>query len=183
MTNRIIIIAVIILVILGSVWYLFLSKPATTQPQPVSSGQNPFGQPAGNTSTTIPGNTIQETTQLQTNTGQNITVPDLTAGKVGFPIGTHQFYFVTSNQETQGDNAQFDIVYGSDSSISIGLFKEPLGQARLAAEASLRKLIPLSDPELCTLKITVAVPYQVSQFYAGQNLGLSFCPGATVLPQ
>ncbi len=186
MIKRTVIIILILLLILAGVWY-FLFRNTTSQSLPSSSisNQNPFGAPSGNTVTVNPGNssTTEKSIQLQTNTDQTVTIPDFTISKTSFTIGAHQFYYLTSNQETQGANAQFDIIYGTDSSISIGLLKEPLGQSRLAAEAELRKLIPLSDSELCTLKVTVEVPYQVSQLYPGQNLGLSFCPGATELPQ
>jgi hypothetical protein len=185
MNKRIIIGGVAGLLILAGAWYLFSSKQTVTQPQPTSSNQNPFGQPAGDiggTNVEPSGNVTEKTIQLQTSTGQTVTIPDPTAGKAGSPIDGNTFYFITSNQETQGANAQFDIVYGTDSSISIGLLKEPLGQSRLASEAKLRQLVPLPDAQLCTLKIAVMVPYQINQFYSAENLGLSFCPGAVKLP-
>ena len=92
------------------------------------------------------------------------------------------YYQLTDNQEVQGDQAQFEIVYGTDSSIKIGLIKEPLKDSRLAAEAKLRSLFPLSNQDLCKLDVFVSVPAMVNDTFAGGNLGLSFCSGAVKLP-
>lgn len=181
MTKRAaLVLLLIVLVLTGMLlWYLLTRPAATTPGQP--AGGNPFGTPAGSLSGGT-GTTQGSTTELTTASGQTVSVPDLTAGKKGFPLGTHEFYFVTDNQETQGDNAEYDILYGTDSSITIGLLKEPLGQSRADAEAKLRSVLGIPDAQICSLKVSVQVPYSINQFYAGQNLGLSFCRGATKLP-
>jgi hypothetical protein len=129
-------------------------------------------------STALSGPTIT----LVTRTGGSIAVPDFTAGMTGYRLNTGTFYSITNNQETQGLAAQYEITYGTDSSIAIALVKEPLSEARLAAESRLRDLLRLSDEEMCKLQVTVGVPYSTAQLFAGKNLGLSFCPGATELP-
>lgn len=76
----------------------------------------------------------------------------------------------------------FGVVFNErDASFAVGLESEPLADARLKAEAYLRSTLQVSDEQLCELSIFVAVPSRVNQFYSGKNLGLSFCPGATVL--
>lgn len=177
--KKILIGSAIILVIALAVWYFFWSVPAPVQTPP--GGDNPFGTPAGSATST--GTSSGDTVTLVTTGGTSVVVPDFTKGKPSRSLGTQQFYALTSNQQTEGVAAQFDIVYGTDSSISIILLKEPLGQARLAAEVELRKIIPLSDTELCALNVNVGPTYAVNEFYSNTNVGLSFCPGAITLPQ
>lgn len=65
---------------------------------------------------------------------------------------------------------------------NIGLYKEPIGEARKNAESYLTNALGISAQALCTLKYMVSVPERVNATYAGQNLGFSFCPGAVKLP-
>lgn len=69
-----------------------------------------------------------------------------------------------------------------DNSYAIALYTFPLSSARIAAENELRSILQIDDASICRLSITVAVPMGVSETYAGQNLGLSFCPGSVQLP-
>ena len=96
------------------------------------------------------------------------------------PSGT--YYYVTYNQNYEPLDPAYGIVYGSDGSFAIGIFQEPLGASRRKAEDKLRSLLGVSDTELCRLTTTVMVPPSVNEAYAARNLGLSFCPGATPLP-
>ncbi len=66
---------------------------------------------------------------------------------------------------------------------TISLTKEPLGTARADAEQFLLKTLGISQTDLCNIKYFLSTTSSVNPFYAGQNLGFSFCPGATVLPQ
>jgi hypothetical protein len=157
--------------------YLFFNHASVTSS---TNPSNPFGF-----SSTTPENTPVTSAPLipiQTVNGSTVQIPDPTIGKVPIPEGTNKYYYLTNNQERQGNNAEFDIEYGNDSSISIVLLKEPLGESRLAAEKSLKNLFPVSNSTLCSLKLTVAVPMSISSIYSGENLGLSFCPGAVQLP-
>ena len=47
-------------------------------------------------------------------------------------------YYYLEPQPTDGSNPPFQIVYGTDSSVVIGLTQEPLGQVRLEAEQALQ---------------------------------------------
>jgi hypothetical protein len=118
---------------------------------------------------------------IRTRGGQSVTVPDFRDDASSTTFGNDTYYQLTNNEETQGDDATFDIEYSSDNSVSIFLLKEPLKEARLAAEAELKKFFPLSDEELCDLDVIVGVPIDISETYAGENLGLSFCPDSTYL--
>jgi len=170
---------VIIALVVGA--YFFFTSNTPTPSSGTPNQQNPFGEPSGITAPGVTGSS-GDFIVVEAQNGTAVSIPNIIKDTPSFPIGSHTYYFVTNNQQAEGEDAQFDIVYGTDSSISIGLFKEPLGATRVAAENSLRSLLKQSDSVLCTLVISVAVPYSVNQFYSGQNLGLSFCPGATALP-
>lgn len=182
MNNRfLIIVSIVVILVIGLGAYFFLAPSSTEIPPPPPGLQDPFGTPSG----TLSPSTTPHTGPLlilETKSGEQTSVPDFTSSKQSFPIGRETYYFITNNQETMGEDAAFDIVYGTDSSISIGLFKEPLGATRLEAESALRQLLKLPTESICALYVSVAVPNSVNQFYAGKNLGLSFCPGATALP-
>lgn len=66
---------------------------------------------------------------------------------------------------------------------TISLTKEPLGTARADAEQFLIKTLGISQADLCNIKYFLSTTSSVNPFYAGTNLGFSFCPGATELPQ
>lgn len=77
----------------------------------------------------------------------------------------------------------FSISYNSSTSFfNIVLLTEPISRARSEAELFLESQLGIQPQALCTLKYFVGTPYYVNTFYAGKNLGFSFCPGATVLP-
>lgn len=174
-----------LVVIVAAIAAVYMSAEDTAEPAggtalPIS---NPFGLPSRSVVPVPMPDSTERKIILRTLTGQAITAPDPTSGKPSNDIGAYTYYYLTSNQQAQKSNAEFDIVYGTDSSISITLLKEPLGEARLAAELALRKFFPLSNTQLCDLDITVAVPVDVNERYPGANLGLSFCPGAVTLPR
>lgn len=168
----------VLLVAVVFVFLFFFTRSGEDSPTPPDTEPS-FGQAPDVT----PGGGTQDVVVIETSGGQTISVPDFIRDRQPFIVASKAFYFITDNQQTKGDAAEFDIVYGTDSSISIGLFKEPLGAVRFAAETELKSLLRLDNATLCTLKVSVAVPNSVNSFYSGKNLGLSFCPGATKLPE
>lgn len=181
MKSRWIVIAILLLLILGIVFVGYsLLKPRGGTPQGQTGASNlfgGFGAVGGNT----PANG-KPVVHIRGTDGVTYTVPDFTSGKQADVMAAGTYYHLTNNIDTEGDAAQFEIQYGTDNSISIVLVKEPLGASRLAAEKTLRTFFPLPDASLCKLDVFVAVPAGVNEAFAGQNLGLSFCPGATTLP-
>ena len=167
------------LILIAVAMFLIWGPGVTPTETPGGNNGNPFGTPSGNVT---PGGTTGQVTVLQTYDGETVAVPDITEGKQSFVVGANTYYALTNNQDTQGPAAKYDIIYGTDSSITVGLFKEPLGASRLEAEAELSRLLGLPNETLCTLDVTVAVPIRVNEFYSARNLGLSFCPGAVTLP-
>ncbi len=67
--------------------------------------------------------------------------------------------------------------YAKDNSFTISLLKEPIGETRKAAEAEFLARLGISQTSACNLRYVVLTPQWVNSFYAGKNLGFSFCPG------
>ena len=65
----------------------------------------------------------------------------------------------------------------------IGLFQEPIAQSRKKAEQYLMEHLGISQSQMCELQYMVTVPADINEFYSGQNLGFSFCPGSVQIPE
>lgn len=172
---------ILALVVIGAVWYALTPKPASAPAQNAQSGnQNPFGQSSGYvsaTTTTAAGSS--GSLMIAPASGAAIAVPDFT--KTNQPPGADA---ASGYQVAGSDTSSFQILYyPGNSGFLVSLLSEPLGAARTAAEAALRATLKLSDAQLCSLTVDVRTSADVNSVYAGRNLGLSFCPGATKLPQ
>lgn len=81
-------------------------------------------------------------------------------------------------------SSTYTIAYDEQSrSFIVTLDAEPIGQARLKAEEYLLSALGLSKAQACQLAVQVLTTIDVNETYAGENLGLSFCPGAVALPR
>lgn len=84
------------------------------------------------------------------------------------------------------DSGAYQILFftsGAENRILVSLLAEPLGETRQKAEAELRAALMLSDADICALAtLEVWTLPSVSETYAGEDLGLSFCPGSVLLP-
>ncbi|HEX4104173.1 MAG TPA: hypothetical protein VHZ04_01695, partial [Candidatus Paceibacterota bacterium] len=121
--------------------------------------------------------------------------PLVTPSGSTFVIGTNQgqvpvnnFYenpdYVTTDNQTVvlTENATYTIVYNvSDSSFIISLLSTPLPAARTAAESAFLQQLGITESDACKLNVDEGVPISVSDQYPGEDLGLSFCPGAVGL--
>ena len=171
----------------GAVGYYFITQggePTSGEPR-----VNPFGNlenitnwftgSSSSTSTPGEGRNGPEERPLITITDANkksITVRDFLATST---VTTTILAGAAIDQENPG----YQIVYyRPDSSFVISLFAEPLGAKRKEAEVVLLELLGIAEAQVCKLRHFVATPEEVSTFYAGRNLGFSFCPGATTLP-
>lgn len=80
------------------------------------------------------------------------------------------------------DEPAFQIFYyEADKSFSIAILQEPIAEVRTVAEVQLLERLQISATDACKLFISVTVPSFVNENLSGQNLGLSFCPGAVQL--
>jgi hypothetical protein len=85
---------------------------------------------------------------------------------------------------TATENPPYTIQYiASTQYFTVTLLQEPIEAVRRQAEQYLMTHLGVPQNDLCRLKYIVGVPWRVNQVYASRNLGFSFCPGATLLPQ
>lgn len=145
-----------------------MAAPAGQQP----SGQNPFA------STTGQGTGSVGDLQVMLTDGTKTSIPDFTKQNQPPIAGPDTGYQVAGSV----DGAYQTLYFPQDSYFLISLLGEPLGQNRIAAENALRDKLGLSDEQLCKLNVEVRTTSGVNDTYAGKDLGLSFCPGATKLP-
>lgn len=168
------ILSALIFIAIGA--YFFLSRGQDVAP-PAQFGGNPFGFAGTGTVGT------ENALELVLEDGSSVSIPDFT--KIDQPewAGESAGYQVAGNAD-----ADFLITYipadtyGSQAQFLVSLATEPLGEIRADAEAALRTRLSLSNQELCGLDVQVWTDDAVNAAYAGRDLGLSFCPGATVLP-
>lgn len=73
--------------------------------------------------------------------------------------------------------------YAPDQSFNIALMNPDIWNARTAAEARLLEKLHISQEEACKLSVNLSVPLDVNAEASGKNYGLSFCPGASALPE
>jgi hypothetical protein len=66
---------------------------------------------------------------------------------------------------------------------NIALLQEPIGMTREAMQRYLMAHLGMSQDQMCKLDYMVSVPAAVNEHFSGMNVGFSFCPKATILPQ
>ena len=192
------------LLIFGGIAFamVFVFKPQTQQQQPTQSNSNPFGD-SGDVQSLNPGTGITPpagqtggasgTTKTATLTGSDGSVievrdfggdSDVIAdpyNKGIYYLGYHSF---DASSSPANVSAPFYVQYQAPTQMFvISLNQEPISQTRQQAEQYLMSKLNLTQDKMCHLRYSIAVPYFVNQYYAGENLGFSFCPGAVQLPQ
>ena len=142
---------------------------------PVATSTNPFGF-AGETGTTTSSGTGAISLQLKD--GGQVDVQNFVPATQ--PVGAD----VTNGyQITENDTSSYSILYyPNNSGFLISLSQEPIGQARLDAEKFLQSKLNLTQDQFCKLQVQVFTSIDVNETYAGQDLGISFCPGSVSLP-
>lgn len=158
--------AVAVVLIVSTFWYLMPSK----KNEKVEAISAPTPRDAG------------ATILLELTDGRKVSVPDFTYNHPQIDAEEVTYVLVTQTEEGAEEDARYGIVYGTDSTFTIGLFEEPFGAHRRLAEAKLKELLGLPEDVLCKLDISVGVPDTIEGPYKGKNLGVSFCPGAVSLP-
>jgi len=192
--NKILFISISAVIIVGLFMLAFWlvgsnGKTATTNS---SSGQNvglPVAGPAGQSATTTitQGTTILVaivgggTMQVSDFINNSATVKDPINSDYYY-LGYHMYEGVPDSTVT--DNPPYIIEYISSTQyFNIALLQEPIGTAREEAQQYLMTRLGVAQNQMCQLNYMVSVPWRVNAQYTGRNLGFSFCPGATVLPQ
>lgn len=173
--KKILIITSVALLIIGIAFGVVWYRSQSTVPTPSGQTVDPFG--FGGNETTQPG-TFAQSTSLSLSDGSTVSVPAFIDNSQPEWASNEYGYAVSESK----DPSYGILYYPNDSGFLISLLTEPLGEARRAAEQELRSKLQLTNAQLCKLKAQVFTSNGVSEVYAGQDLGLSFCPGAVQLP-
>jgi hypothetical protein len=173
------VVAALLIVVLA---FIFLGGP---KPVPVEN-QNPVSFPTSNSSgggtvTQEPGITTSAAISVQTFSGGTLTTNDfIHNGATIIDPSNAGNYYLTGTTTPNG----FAIAYNASSHFfTISLDREPLANTRAASETFLLSALGITQNDLCGLNYYVGTSAYTNSFYTGKNLGFSFCPGATILPQ
>ena len=107
---------------------------------------------------------------------------------VQYPLDPDFYYFNSSaaggTPSATTPAEPFSIGYiRSTQYFNVTLLQEPIGPVRTEMEQYLMGKLGLTQSQMCQLNYSVGVPNYVNTQFSGMNLGFSFCPGATKLPQ
>jgi len=189
-------IGAILVIIVGVILAIF-SKPAAA---PAGNQQNnfPTSSSTNNSSGYIPGSGSSQnagspllqisgagTSTLMVNDFLHNGVTEADVVNAGnYYLAGSAGYCTKAGVCPQGASAtDFVITYNANAQFfTIALTKEPIGQARLDAETFLEKTLSLNNAQMCALRYYLGTTSYVNGAFAGKNLGFSFCPGATKLP-
>ena len=99
-----------------------------------------------------------------------------------WPLGEHpgdSASTTIASSESRG----FEIQYSEpEGTISVFLYREPLGETRRSAASYLTQKFGLTETDLCRVVTDVRVSPYVNALYAGKGIGLPRCRGSVVLP-
>jgi hypothetical protein len=185
-TTILLLLVILLAIIACGILVLSLDHHSTVVTQP-SSTSFPVG--GENTNATSPSSGVvtftgQASTTITTKDFINngLTVPDV-ENKGNYLLAGSLGYCLPNMKCTAGSQTKFNIFYDStEQFFTIALLTEPLGQSRKDAQSFLQNDLGLTEQQLCNLKYFVGTTYFVNESYAGNNLGFSFCSGATELP-
>lgn len=131
----------------------------------------------------------QSSATLEDRNGRRVAIPRIEMTEVARWDTGVQFRIFAEDDGIGSHISPFGIIANGQNATRLGeitislteLEDDRLGTVRLEAEAELKRRLPISDSQLCALNINVWTG-KTSRFATGSNLGLSFCPGSTVLP-
>ncbi len=194
-----VVIVIVGAVVVAAAWYLLFApkssttnntQPTTTTTLPTSGSVTPYttGASSGTStpeakmmSITLRDGTVVTTSNFIRN---GVTLADK-ANSGNYLLAGNLGTCLTDQSKCQaGTAADFNAYYDVATQVfTINLTSEPIGQSRLDAEQFLEVTLGLSQAQMCGLNYYLGVTLPVNQQFAGKNLGFSFCPGATALPQ
>lgn len=168
---------ILLLLVIGGAALIFLSRPSLDANEPNAS---PFNFFDSNPNTPLSPETPNDLEAPQDPGQAEDIVIDFRSDGITIPDPNNEgWYFVSGGTQPTETGAPYSIVYSEDDQqFTITLLKEPISETRIAAEQELMKRLSLSEDLMCRMKYWVGVPYSYNEFYAGRNLGFSFCPGA-----
>lgn len=188
--------AVVVLLVLASLLLWIRTHPAQTPRVVVQTEGSAGNVPSSDENTTFLPNAPRQDTGQASSTPyapRTVPIPLANGGTVmvkdfsvtAIPDKNNKGISYLAGEDAGGVIAGTPYVIefiSSDYSFTIGLLQVPLGGTRKQAESDLMKQLGISAQEMCMLHYVVLVPFDISEQYAGRNLGFSFCPGAVRLP-
>lgn len=185
MTTRVVFIGagVLLLCAAGVGIFLFMRMTADS---PTSEGltPSPFGffDSANETPLTKQEPTSQTGAEPANEVSENTVVDFRNDGITIADPSNPGVYIVAGGEDPTGLGAPYSIIYTEEDQLfTITLLKEPIVETRKAMEEELMRRLNSSENLMCRLNYWVGVPYSYNEFYAGRNLGFSFCPGAVTI--
>jgi len=172
----IILAVVLVLVSIGILAFVVLRNLSQDQGGAPES-ENPFALLGGEAPSP------QKVIQIYTRSGEFVTTPDFIATHEPLETPGGKFYNLYG-PEYSAEGFTFSLQYSeAGSQFLINLLTEPIGSSRKDGENYLRAILNLTSEQLCELNTVVSVNPDVSEVYSMyENLGLSFCPNAVLLP-
>jgi len=181
--------------VLVMLWYATSLPDITLPPTGWSNATttSPAGGTRGSTSGTPSSSTPSPELTLADQNGTAVAVRDFIHNGVTVPDASNEGRYLLAGEPSfcssgadtcpVASSTSFNIYYNSGpQSFTIALTKEPIGQARLEMEQFLLGSLGITQEQLCRLNYLVSVTRYVNPQFTGKNLGFSFCPGATLLP-
>ena len=111
--------------------------------------------------------------------GSSVTVQNPARSANFTDIGSNTY---VSDERQLGSGIGYSVSYfADDNSFAIDISGKPVGQYREAASRYLLETLQITEAQACQLRIYVGVSFDTDPTMSGQNLGLSFCPGAVNL--
>jgi len=118
--------------------------------------------------------------QANINDGEYLGESGLEISAISGKIRTKDF-FRQAMDETElnlllADTGDYRVTYYKrENAFVVTLLTLPLRRTREKAEGFLKAELGVDERQLCRLKISVDVPYEVNPSFSGRNLGLGFC--------
>ncbi len=150
-----------------------------------NNGQGPLGG-SNPSNVTIPSPASSTQTQggvaAATRSGGSITVADFKKDPETKVNASGSLFYLSGGLTPSPSKTPYSIFYvEADKTFHITLLQEPLRSVRAQAEQTLLKKLSVTEQQACSLVVYVGTPGQVNEYYAGKEIGLSFCPGAEAL--
>lgn len=187
-SNKILwVVGIIFTLLLVGAALVFLKVLNPSLPTPVEQTDTNTSGPLGgsNPSTvTIPSTDtpVEAGVEAATKSGGVITVTDFKKDPETQSYPNNSLYYLSGGLTPSPTKTAFSIFYAvADKSFHITLLREPIRETRASAEQTLLKKLGITEVQACSLAIYVGVPISVNEYFAGRELGLSFCPGAEAL--
>ena len=180
-------ISVAVLILIAAVAAFFLLRNTPETPESTDQVSFPVVEPSGAGSSDV------RTIVIPAADGSPVTVRDfIQNGSTVSDTQNPGIYYLAGSpgycfddgacptaENVPGVNITYSSEYGT---FTIAILEEPLSATRISAQNFLMTTLGLNQQQMCSLSTYVGTDTGVNENFAGQNLGLSFCPDSVQLP-